>query len=60
MLLSSNNVKDVKYIISTVLTALPPDFAEFIKWVAEFRRQEDGTQGVSQEEKVRLSIKVET
>ncbi|CAA2952147.1 glutathione gamma-glutamylcysteinyltransferase 1-like isoform X1 [Olea europaea subsp. europaea] len=59
MLLSSNNVKDVKYIISTVLTALPPDFAEFIKWVAEFRRQEDGSQGVSQEEKVRLSIKDE-
>ncbi|KAL2508248.1 Glutathione gamma-glutamylcysteinyltransferase 1 [Forsythia ovata] len=57
LLLSSNNMKDVKHVISTVFTSLPSDFAEFIKWVAEFRRQEDGGRSVSQEEKGRLSIK---
>ncbi|XP_022887555.1 glutathione gamma-glutamylcysteinyltransferase 1-like [Olea europaea var. sylvestris] len=59
VLLSSNDVKDVKHVISTVFKSLPSDFAEFIKWVAEVRRQEEGGQGVSQEEKERVAIKEE-
>ncbi|KAL2508245.1 Glutathione gamma-glutamylcysteinyltransferase 1 [Forsythia ovata] len=59
VLLSSDNVKDVKHAISTVFASLPSDFAEFIKWVAEVRRQEEGGQGVSQEEKERVAIKEE-
>ncbi|GFP85410.1 glutathione gamma-glutamylcysteinyltransferase 1 [Phtheirospermum japonicum] len=44
MLLSSDNMTDVKSVLSTVFTSLPSDFAEFIKWVAEIRRKEDGDQ----------------
>ncbi|XP_022887722.1 glutathione gamma-glutamylcysteinyltransferase 1-like [Olea europaea var. sylvestris] len=59
VLLSSNDVKDVKHVISTIFKSLPLDFAEFIKWVAKVRRQEEGGQGVSQEEKERVAIKEE-
>ncbi|KAL6502917.1 Glutathione gamma-glutamylcysteinyltransferase 1 [Orobanche hederae] len=59
VLLSSDNMKDVKKVLSTVFTSLPSDFAEFIKWVAEIRRKEDGAQGLSEEEKGRLTIKEE-
>lgn len=58
MLLSSINIKNVKNVLATVFTSLPADFAEFIKWVAEIRRKEDGAQALSEEEKGRLSIKV--
>ncbi|CAA2981476.1 glutathione gamma-glutamylcysteinyltransferase 1-like [Olea europaea subsp. europaea] len=56
VLLSSNDVKDAKHVISTVFKSLPSDFAEFIKWVAKVRRQEEGGQGVSQEEKEREEV----
>ncbi|CAA3020481.1 Glutathione gamma-glutamylcysteinyltransferase 1 [Olea europaea subsp. europaea] len=59
VLLSLYNVKDIKHVISTVFKSLPSDFAEFVKWVAEDCRQEEGGQGVSQEEKERAAIKVE-
>ncbi|KAK6143960.1 hypothetical protein DH2020_020780 [Rehmannia glutinosa] len=59
VLLSSDNMKDVKKVLSTVFTSLPSDFAEFIKWVAEIRRKEDGSQSLSEEEKERLTIKEE-
>lgn len=60
LLLGSEDVKDIKKVISTVLSSLPPDFEEFIKWVAEVRRQENGGgQSLSQEEKGRLEIKEE-
>ncbi|KAK4492462.1 hypothetical protein RD792_003271 [Penstemon davidsonii] len=59
VLLSSDYVKDVKNVLSTVFTSLPSDFAEFIKWVAEVRRKDDGDQDLSQEEKGRLAIKEE-
>lgn len=56
-LLSSNNVKDVKDVLSTVLESLPSNFTEFIKWVAEIRRQEEGAKSLSDEEKGRLTLK---
>ncbi|KAA8543396.1 hypothetical protein F0562_021109 [Nyssa sinensis] len=59
LLLNSEDVKDIKHVISIVLSSLPSNFAEFIKWVAEVRRHEDGGQSLSQEEKGRLSVKEE-
>ncbi|KAI3448796.1 hypothetical protein Pfo_005461 [Paulownia fortunei] len=59
VLLSSDNVKDIKDVISTIFSSLPSDFAESIKWMAELRRKEDGGQALSQEEKGRLAIKEE-
>lgn len=47
VLLSADNVKDIKDVISTVLSSLPSDFAKFIKWVAEI-----------EEEKGKVSFKV--
>lgn len=58
MLLSSDDVKDIKNVLSIVFTSLPSKFAEFIMWVAEVRRLEDGGQNLSQEEKGRLAVKV--
>ena len=57
-LLSSKDVKDVKDVLSIVFNSLPSKFLEFIKWVAEVRRLEDGDQSLSSEEKQRLAIKV--
>ncbi|KZV21500.1 glutathione gamma-glutamylcysteinyltransferase 1-like [Dorcoceras hygrometricum] len=59
ILLSEDSGKDVKNVLSTVFTSLPSNFSEFIKWVAEVRRRDDGDQGLSQEEKGRLAIKEE-
>lgn len=58
VLLSSENVKDIKDVLSTLLSNLPPNFDEFIKWIAEVRRQEENGQKLSDEEKGRLAIKV--
>ncbi|CAH9074525.1 unnamed protein product [Cuscuta epithymum] len=57
LLLSSENLKDVKDVLSTVLASLPANFSEFIKWVAEIRRQEEGATSLSEEEKGRLAMK---
>ncbi|KAG8363707.1 hypothetical protein BUALT_Bualt19G0050400 [Buddleja alternifolia] len=59
VLLSSDNVKDIKDVVSTVFSSLPSDFAEFSKWVAEVHTKEDGGKSLSQEEKGRLAIKEE-
>ncbi|XP_062080109.1 glutathione gamma-glutamylcysteinyltransferase 1-like isoform X2 [Humulus lupulus] len=59
LLLKSESVKDIQKVISIIFTSLPSNFEEFIKWVAEVRRREDGSQGVSPEEKARLSVKEE-
>lgn len=58
VLLSSDKVKDIKDVIYTVFSSLPSNFSDFIKWVVEVRRQEDGTQKLSEEEKGRLAVKV--
>ncbi|EXB53498.1 Glutathione gamma-glutamylcysteinyltransferase 1 [Morus notabilis] len=59
LLLKSDNVKDIQKVLSVVFTSLPSNFEEFIKWVAEVRRHEDDSQGLSPEEKARLSVKEE-
>ncbi|CAH1431864.1 unnamed protein product [Lactuca virosa] len=59
VLLGSRNVKDVKDVLSIVFNSLPSKFLEFIKWVAEVRRTEEGDQSLSPEEQERLAIKGE-
>ncbi|XP_002529835.2 glutathione gamma-glutamylcysteinyltransferase 1 isoform X1 [Ricinus communis] len=59
LLLKSEDVKDVNRLLYVVFTSLPSNFGEFIKWVAEVRRQEDGRGNLSQEEKGRLAVKEE-
>ncbi|XP_022758466.1 glutathione gamma-glutamylcysteinyltransferase 1-like isoform X2 [Durio zibethinus] len=58
-LVKSDDVKDVHKVLSVVFSSLPSNFEEFIKWLAEVRRREDGGQNLSQEEKGRLSLKEE-
>ncbi|KAJ0566013.1 putative glutathione gamma-glutamylcysteinyltransferase [Helianthus annuus] len=58
-LLSSKNVKDVKDVLSIVFSSLPSKFLEFITWVPEVRRTEEGDQSLTPEEQERLSIKGE-
>lgn len=58
LLLQSEEVKDIQDVLSAVIMSLPSNFEDFIKWVAEVRRREDGTQSLSIEEKARLAIKV--
>ncbi|XP_020220484.1 glutathione gamma-glutamylcysteinyltransferase 1 isoform X2 [Cajanus cajan] len=42
ILLKSEDMKDIHQILSIIVTSLPSNFEEFIKWVVEIRRQEDG------------------
>nr|AFK47465.1 unknown [Lotus japonicus] len=58
-LLTSEDVKDICKVLSVIVTSLPSNFEEFIKWVAEIRRGEDGSPSLSVEEKARLSVKEE-
>ncbi|XVF32356.1 hypothetical protein REPUB_Repub17cG0074900 [Reevesia pubescens] len=58
-LVKSDDVKDVHKILSVVFSSLLSHFGEFIKWIAEVRRREDGGQNLSQEERRRLSLKEE-
>ena len=58
LLLKSEDVKDINKVLRVVFLSLPSNFGDFIKWVAEVRRQEDDGQSLSQEEKGRLSVKV--
>ncbi|EPS73368.1 phytochelatin synthase 1, partial [Genlisea aurea] len=57
VLLRSRSLKDVNDVLSTFFTSLPSDFTEFIKWVVELRRRENGPQLLSEEEKDRVAIK---
>lgn len=56
--LKLDDVKDVQGVLSVVFKSPPADLSEFIKWVAEVRRQEDGSLILSEEEKGRLAVKV--
>ncbi|WJX41157.1 Glutathione gamma-glutamylcysteinyltransferase 1 [Trifolium repens] len=60
-LLKSEDVKlkDVCNVLSVIVTSLPSNFEEFINWVAEIRRQDDGGPSLSEEEKTRASVKEE-
>ncbi|KAM1031965.1 glutathione gamma-glutamylcysteinyltransferase 1-like isoform X2 [Malus sylvestris] len=59
LLLKSEEVKDIQEVLSVVFMSLPSYFGQFIKWVAEVRRREDGGQSLSLEEKARLAVKEE-
>lgn len=58
LLLKSEDVKDSHKVLSVLVSSLPSNFEEFIKWVAEVRRREDGGPSLSAEEKARLDVKV--
>lgn len=58
-LVKTDDVKDVHKVLSVVFSSLPSHFGEFIKWIAEVRRREDGSQNLSLEENGRLSLKEE-
>ncbi|KAJ4726932.1 Phytochelatin Synthase, Glutathione gamma-glutamylcysteinyltransferase [Melia azedarach] len=57
--LKSDDVKDIESLLSIVFKSAPADLKEFIKWVAEVRRQEDGGVILSEEETGRLVMKQE-
>lgn len=59
LLLKSVDVKDVHQAVSIIVSSLPSNSEQFIKWVAEIRRREDGGPSLSAEEKARLAIKVQ-
>ncbi|KAF5738976.1 Glutathione gamma-glutamylcysteinyltransferase 3 [Tripterygium wilfordii] len=59
LLLKGGDVKDVQNVLSIVFKSPPADLRNFIKWVAEVRRQENGSVTLSEEEKGRLAIKEE-
>ncbi|CAI0434531.1 unnamed protein product [Linum tenue] len=59
VLLKSDDLEDIDKLLQVVLVSLPSHFGDFIKWIAEVRRQEDGGENISQEEKGRLAMKVE-
>ncbi|XP_047167152.1 glutathione gamma-glutamylcysteinyltransferase 1-like [Vigna umbellata] len=59
LLLKSEDVKDVHQVVSIIVSSLPSKSEQFIKWVAEIRRREDGGPSLSTEEKARLAIKEE-
>lgn len=57
-LLRDNSVDNVLTILSRLVNHLPPNAGNFIKWVIEVRRQEEGGSGLSKEEEERLILKV--
>lgn len=59
-LLLKSDLKDVQTVLSIIFKSPPADMGEFIKWVAEVRRQEAGSfcLTLSEEEKGRITIKV--
>ena len=58
LLLKSEDLKDIQEVLSVVFKSPPSELREFITWIAEVRRQEDGNLALSEEEKGRLAIKV--
>ncbi|WOL05194.1 glutathione gamma-glutamylcysteinyltransferase 1 [Canna indica] len=59
MLLKSEDPKSVSQVLSLILKCLPASAGDFIKWVAEVRRQEEGGSTLTEEEKERLTLKEE-
>ncbi|KAE8730618.1 Glutathione gamma-glutamylcysteinyltransferase 1 [Hibiscus syriacus] len=58
-LFSSKNLKDVNDVLCVVFRSAPPNLRDFIQWIAEVRRQDDGSTVLSEEEKQRLALKEE-
>lgn len=57
-LLKLEDLKDVQKVLSIIFNSPPSDLREFVKWIAEVRRQEDGSVALSEAEKGRVAIKV--
>ncbi|KAG2719252.1 hypothetical protein I3843_03G250300 [Carya illinoinensis] len=58
-LLKLEDLKDVQKVLSIIFNSPPSDLREFVKWIAEVRRQEDGSVALSEAEKGRVAIKEE-
>ncbi|KAJ4776312.1 Glutathione gamma-glutamylcysteinyltransferase 1 [Rhynchospora pubera] len=58
-LLRSETVNSVQALFSLLFRTLPASAADFIKWVVEVRRQEEGVSSLSPEERERLNLKDE-
>nr|AGC82138.1 phytochelatin synthase [Suaeda salsa] len=56
-LLSSEGIHTIQDLLSVVFTSAPANLSNFVNWVAEVRKQEDGSDLVSEEEYGRLLIK---
>ncbi|CAI9107590.1 OLC1v1006977C1 [Oldenlandia corymbosa var. corymbosa] len=59
VILTSDDLKGVKDVFASVFASLPSNFSDFIKWVAEVRRQEDANENLSEEERGRVAVKEE-
>nr|CAD1820899.1 unnamed protein product [Ananas comosus var. bracteatus] len=59
ILLKSETLDSVPAVLSLFIKSLPSSAGDFIKWVAEVRRQEEGGSTLSNEEKARLALKEE-
>lgn len=58
VLLQSEMPENINQILYLILKSLPTCAGNFIKWIAEVRRQEEDGSGVTNEEKERLALKV--
>lgn len=60
ILLKSESLHSVTDVLSLIFESLPTNAENFIKWMAEVRRKEEGRDGsvLSEEEKARLAAKV--
>ncbi|XP_058761909.1 glutathione gamma-glutamylcysteinyltransferase 3-like isoform X1 [Vicia villosa] len=59
LILKSEDLKEIPEVLSVVYKSPPSELREFITWIAEVRRQEDGNLTLSEEEKGRLAIKAD-
>ncbi|KAG6535931.1 glutathione gamma-glutamylcysteinyltransferase 1-like [Zingiber officinale] len=57
VLLQSEMPENINQILYLILKSLPACAGNFIKWIAEVRRQEEDGSGVTNEEKERLALK---
>lgn len=58
ILLKSDDLKTVPEVLSVIFQSLPAHAGDFIKWIAEVRRQDEDGSSLSNEEKARIAAKV--
>ncbi|XP_021847358.1 glutathione gamma-glutamylcysteinyltransferase 1 isoform X2 [Spinacia oleracea] len=58
-LLSSEEIHNIQDMLSVIVTSAPTNLSDFINWVAEVRKQENGSKLVTEEERGRLVTKEE-
>ncbi|XP_039128728.1 glutathione gamma-glutamylcysteinyltransferase 1-like isoform X1 [Dioscorea cayenensis subsp. rotundata] len=59
ILLKSDDLKTVPEVLSVIFQSLPAHAGDFIKWIAEVRRQDEDGSSLSNEEKARIAAKEE-